>query len=66
MTDASAACPGAVEVNGITYPLVSLANGTWRAYVDGTPVICSKPSETACYWSVRNYLQSRELLDDLG
>jgi hypothetical protein len=57
---------GSVEFLGETYPLEVLANGTWRARVDGTVVICARPYPTACYWSVRHYLVARELLDDLG
>lgn len=57
---------GSVEVGGTTYPVVSLANGSWRAYVDGAAVTCAQPSKTACYWSVRHHLQAQELLDDLG
>ena len=57
---------GQVEVEGQTYAIEALANGNWRVPVDGAAVTCLHPDTRACYWSVRNYLQSRQLLDDLG
>lgn len=57
---------GSVEVDGQSYPLEVLANGTWRAKVDGTVVICASPDATACYWSVRHYFESQDLPDVPG
>lgn len=57
---------GSVEVNGQSYPLETLADGTWRAKVDGTVVTCAKPDATACYWSVRHYFEGQDALEDLG
>lgn len=57
---------GSVQVLGRDYPLEQLANGTWRARVDGAVVVCSRPAAEACYWSVRHHLLAKELLDDFG
>lgn len=57
---------GSVEVLGRSYPLEQLANGTWRARVDGAVVVCARPAAEACYWSVRHHLLAKELLDDFG
>ncbi len=57
---------GDVQVGVDIYPIEALDSGTWRVKVDGKPVICSRPTQDACYWSVRHYLTAQSLLDDLG
>lgn len=57
---------GEVRVAAETYPISANAAGTWRVLIDGRSVLCSKPTEESCYWAVRHYLTSQELLDDLG
>ncbi|KAB2879707.1 MAG: hypothetical protein F9K34_17140 [Albidovulum sp.] len=57
---------GTVTVLTEAYPVEALADGSWRARVNGAVVPCARPDLTACYWSVRHHLQARELLDDLG
>ncbi|MCB2126988.1 MAG: hypothetical protein H6897_09110 [Rhodobacteraceae bacterium] len=67
VTAGPAATPvGSVKVLTESYPVEALANGTWRARVNGAVVPCAKPDATACYWSVRHHLLAQELLDDLG
>ncbi len=57
---------GDVQIGTDIYPIEATANGVWRVKVDGHPVICSKPVQEACYWSVRHYLTAQQQLDDLG
>ncbi|MGB3315434.1 MAG: hypothetical protein WBB85_13550 [Albidovulum sp.] len=57
---------GEVRIGAVSYPITPNATGTWRVVVDGRSVLCSKPTEEACFWAVRHYLTSQELLDDLG
>lgn len=57
---------GEVRIGADIYPIEATGAGTWRVKVDGHPVVCSKPTEEACTWSVRHYLTAQELLDDLG
>ncbi|OYX42917.1 MAG: hypothetical protein B7Z02_10755 [Rhodobacterales bacterium 32-67-9] len=57
---------GDVQIGTDIYPIEATEAGTWRVKVGGHPVVCAKPNQEACYWSVRNYLTAQELLDDLG
>ncbi|MCV2871449.1 hypothetical protein OEZ71_03980 [Defluviimonas sp. WL0050] len=57
---------GEFRIGAETYRITENAAGTWRVLVDGRSVICSKPTEEACYWSVRHYLTSQEVLNDYG
>jgi hypothetical protein len=57
---------GEVRVATGTYPITTNAAGTWRVLIDGRSVLCARPTEESCYWAVRHYLTSQELLDDLG
>lgn len=57
---------GDVQIGTDIYPIEATADGIWRVKVDGRPVTCSKPTQEACYWSVRHHLTAQELLDDLG
>lgn len=57
---------GSVAVFTESYPVELLADGSWRARVNGVFVRCARPDKTGCYWSVRHHLQAQELLDDLG
>lgn len=57
---------GDVQIGTDIYPIEATDAGTWRVKVDGRPVVCAKPTQEACYWSVRHHLTAQELLDDLG
>ncbi len=57
---------GEVSFAGQSWPIEAQPNGNWRVLVGGHVVHCAKPEQQACYWSVRHYLTSQEVLDDLG
>lgn len=57
---------GEVRFGADTYPISANAAGTWRVLIDGRSILCSRPTEEDCFWAVRHYLTSQELLDDLG
>ena len=58
---------GEVSFASNTYPIrAGTADGTvWQVMVDGLPVVCRKPTQDDCYWSLRNHLAAQEALDDL-
>ena len=59
---------GSVGYGGETYAIRALADNpaVWRIEVDGQIVTCRAPTETDCYWSLRNFLHAQDVLDDLG
>ncbi|MCV2868134.1 hypothetical protein OEW28_05785 [Defluviimonas sp. WL0002] len=58
---------GSVSYAGATYPIHALGSDptVWRVEAGGQVVTCRAATEEDCYWSLRNYLQSRAALDDI-
>ncbi len=57
---------GEVHVGVQSWPIEAVDAQTWQVRIDGQPVRCSAPTQEACYWSVRNYLNAQSVMDDLG
>ena len=66
-TTATSGVVGSVEFAGQSYPIRAASGdpSVWQVLVNGQPVHCRKPTETDWYWSLRNYLNAQDLLNDL-